>query len=181
MQVLRELMPDGHLTTEAVVATSVKHSPEYEALEIVLKGPEVDMGDVYYIDHGGTPRHKARLRWWDTAATTLDRLALVPRGARTPEGEPFPPLPPTPVEGVPRYTGDVPVIVGHYWEKVPVALYSEKVASTDYSLAKDGPAVAYRWDGESVLTADHYFEHWVGHPGVDDVADPGSLGDDIDD
>lgn len=181
MGVLRELMPDGHLTTEAVVATSVKHSPEYEALEVVLKGPEVDMGDFWYADHGGTARRKARLRWWDTSATTLDKLALVPRNAKTPEGDPFPPLPATPVDDVPRYTGDVPVIVGHYWEKVPVALYNELVASTDYSLAKDGPAVAYRWDGEQVLTADHYFVHWVAHPGVDDVADPGSFDDDSSD
>lgn len=181
MQVLRGLMPDGHLTTDAVVATSVKGSPEYEALEIVLKGPEVCMGDRYYLDHSDTPRCKARVRWWDATATTLDRLALIPKGACTPEGEPFPPLPATPVEGVPRYTGDVPVIVGHYWEKVPVALYSDLVASTDYSLARNGPAVAYRWDGEQVLTADHYFVHWVRHPGPDDVADPGELGDDRND
>ncbi|MBU6314944.1 MAG: metallophosphoesterase [Acidobacteria bacterium] len=178
MDVLRGLMPDGHLTTDAVVATSVKYSPEYEALEVVLKGPEVDMGDFWYVDHGGTPRHKARLRWWDTSATTLDKLALVPRNAKTPQGDPFPPLPATPVHDVPRYTGDVPVIVGHYWEKVPVALYNEKVASTDYSLAKDGPAVAYRWGGEQVLTPDNYFVHWVGHPDSGDVRDPGSFGDD---
>ena len=178
MDVLRGLMPDGHLTAEAVVATSVKHSPEYEALEVVLKGPEVDMGDVYYVDHGGTSRRKARLRWWDTEATTLDKLALVPGDAKTPDGRPFPPLPPTPVLDVPRYTGDVPVIVGHYWEKVPVALYNDKVASTDYSLAKDGPAVAYRWNGEQMLTPEHYFVHWVTHPAPDDVKNPGELDDD---
>lgn len=178
LDVLREVMPHGHLTTEAVVATSVRCSPEYKALEIVLKGPEIDMGDIWYLDHGGTPRHKARLRWWDTTATTLDRLALIPGRARTPEGEPFPPLPATPVGEVPRYHGDVPVLVGHYWEKAPVNVYGPRVASTDYSLAKDGPAVAYRWDGEQTLTNDHYFVHWVGHPGRDDVADPGELGDD---
>ncbi len=50
----------------------------------------------------------------------------------------------------------VPVFVGHYWlTGTPTPL----VACTDYSVAKGGKLVAYRWDGESELSADKF--HWV--------------------
>jgi hypothetical protein len=37
-------------------------------------------------------------------------------------------------------------------------LQSPKVACVDYSAAMDGPMVAYRWDGESVLDESHFVE-----------------------
>jgi hypothetical protein len=33
---------------------------------------------------------------------------------------------------------------------------SPKVACLDWSAAKDGPMVAYRWDGESHIDPDHF-------------------------
>ncbi|MEO9932315.1 hypothetical protein [Rhodopirellula bahusiensis] len=53
-----------------------------------------------------------------------------------------------------------PVLVGHYWlTGTPVPL-SVNVACTDYSVAKNGKLVAYRWDGETALSAQKF--HWVG-------------------
>ena len=46
-----------------------------------------------------------------------------------------------------------PVFVGHYWMAGQPGLQSSKVACLDYSAAKDGPLVAYRWDGEQELDA----------------------------
>jgi hypothetical protein len=157
MEVLAPLLsPERSLTTEAVLATVVKGSPEREALDVLLKGPSVHLGGAEYVDKSDDARDRARCRWWDRDATTLRRAALVPPESLTPDGDPFPELPDEPVDGIPRYEGDVPVIVGHYWCKLPLALYSPLVACVDYTVDKGGPMVAYRWDGEQELTVDHY-------------------------
>ena len=54
---------------------------------------------------------------------------------------------------MPPYADDVPVIVGHYWRTGTPTVISTKVACVDYSAAKGGPLVAYRWSGETELTS----------------------------
>ena len=61
-----------------------------------------------------------------------------------------------PEESVPAHAlvghdGGKPVFVGHYWMFGVPDLLSDKVACLDYSVAKKGKLVAYRWDGESTL------------------------------
>ena len=51
-----------------------------------------------------------------------------------------------------------PVFIGHYWMSGKPELQSPKVACVDYSAAKDGPLVAYRWDGEQELDASRFVE-----------------------
>ena len=51
-----------------------------------------------------------------------------------------------------------PVFIGHYWMSGKPELQSPKVACVDYSAAKDGPLVAYRWDGEQELDESRFFE-----------------------
>ena len=47
-----------------------------------------------------------------------------------------------------------PVIFGHYWFTGKPEVISPRFACVDYSAAKDGPLVAYRWDGEQELKSD---------------------------
>ena len=51
-----------------------------------------------------------------------------------------------------------PVFIGHYWMTGEPELQSPKVACLDWSAAKDGPLVAYRWDGEHELDARRFVE-----------------------
>jgi hypothetical protein len=51
------------------------------------------------------------------------------------------------------------VFVGHYWLTGTPRQLAPNVACTDYSVAKGGKLVAYRWDGESILTEDKF--KWV--------------------
>lgn len=46
--------------------------------------------------------------------------------------------------------------VGHYWLTGSPTPLAANVACTDYSVAKGGKLVAYRWDGESELSADKF-------------------------
>jgi hypothetical protein len=158
MDVLRFLTNDDRtLTTDGWSATSRRGSAEYDALEVVLKGPEVRLPDgIAYYDKDGHSRTKARVRWWDPTADTLRRGTLIPPGSRDADGNPFPPLPDVGYRHEVACPDDVPVIVGHYWEQVPGHLWSPKVACVDYSVAKSGPLVAYRWSGETELDVDRY-------------------------
>lgn len=58
------------------------------------------------------------------------------------------------------HDGGKPIFIGHYWENGVPKLLSNKVACVDYSVAKGGKLVAYRWDGESHLKLQKF--HWVG-------------------
>jgi hypothetical protein len=64
------------------------------------------------------------------------------------------------LETVETYPPDAPpVFVGHYWLNGTPTPLAANVACTDYSVAKGGKLVAYRWDGESALSADKF--HWA--------------------
>lgn len=157
MDVLAPLVSDAcTLTPELVVAASRRESPAWQAVEHVLKGPEIPLAPPY-LDKGGHVRHRARFRWWDDGADRLDVAAVMPERTTTVDGAPYPPLPATPVTPpVPPYTEPVPVIYGHYWETGTPRASGPYTACVDYSAGKGGPLVAYRWSGEPVLADDRF-------------------------
>lgn len=149
---------DGTLNDSVVRAGATRGTDTFRAIENVLKGPEVDMLGHSYFDKGGHRRNEARVAWWDATATTLDQLAIVPKGTELfdPDGSKVTSLPAVPVtESVPRYTDATPVVVGHYWNTMPLEREHDRVVCVDYSAGRGGPLVAYRWSGESALVDEH--------------------------
>ena len=73
-----EVMAHDTLTGELIEASSRKGTPTYAAVEIVLKGPEIELGETGYFDQDGDWRTRARFRWWDPEATTLRAAAELP-------------------------------------------------------------------------------------------------------
>jgi hypothetical protein len=71
--------------------------------------------------------------------------------------EPLEQLPESPLghEGLTNSTHylaiEKPVFFGHYWLKGQPTLWRENVCCIDYSVAKGGLLVAYRFDGERLL------------------------------
>ena len=51
------------------------------------------------------------------------------------------------------------MFIGHHWFSGQPVIESPKLACLDWSAAKDGPLVGYRWAGESQLRNDHLV--WV--------------------
>lgn len=148
----------GGSTLSDTVVTAPGGTDVFEALEVVLKGPEIDMGGASYADKDGRCRHKARLRWWDPSATTIATGSEIPGGVTACDGSPLGPLPDTPLDRnvLPTSTLDVPVLYGHYWRSgADPTIDNASAACLDWSVAKDGPLVAYRWSGEPALTNDH--------------------------
>jgi hypothetical protein len=126
------------------------------AVEDVLKGPELKLpGDLSFKGKGGELRNHVRIKWYE------EPTGRTYRGYHLGSDE----VPDVVIET--KTLGDMtgypedapPVFVGHYWLTETPAPLAKNVACTDYSVAKGGKLVAYRWDGESVLSADKF--HWV--------------------
>ncbi|MBP7588097.1 MAG: metallophosphoesterase [Thermoanaerobaculia bacterium] len=137
----------GGLSDAFLVEGSNSESLLFAALEIVLKGKEMQLppGDSL-VDKDGQRRTLARVRWYaPTAGQTVASYAL-PH---------FPHLSPAPLpakvvaEARPYRATAPPVFFGHYWlnDPAPVAL-APNVFCLDYSVAAGGFLAAYRFGGE---------------------------------
>jgi hypothetical protein len=153
--------PGQPVTDEFLLEANTPGTEAFTAVEIVLKGPEVRLGDdLAFVDPEGTPRWATRVRWWDESATSLRDLAVVPPGSRTLDGLAHPGLPDVPVNRVDevRYTDPVPVFFGHYWFTGVPQPAGRHAVCVDYSAVRDRgrPLVAYRWSGEVLPSADSF-------------------------
>jgi hypothetical protein len=146
------LLPGNRLDLGMVHSASQPGTMQYDAIETLLKGPEIDLPPGYdFMDPGGHVRTKVRVRWWDETASTY-RQAGIANGASSLL---LPDLP-VPQDCVLGYAGDKPVLFGHYWESGTPRPHSAKVACVDYSACNDGPLVAYCWQGETELLGSHF-------------------------
>ena len=161
--------PGTPMNTEFVVRANRKGSPEHQAIEVLLKGPELSLaehGQPGFTDKGGHVRHQARIRWWNPEGRTLRELAEIPPDARTEHGGEYPSLPDDPCtkEAVYDYRDPTPVFYGHYWrtgEPEKGEDWTDNTVCVDFSAVKGGPLVAYRWnEGEEIS-----FAHFVAHQG----------------
>lgn len=50
------------------------------------------------------------------------------------------------------FSAGAPIFLGHHWFSGHAKIESPQLAVLDWSAAKDGPLVAYRWDGETELS-----------------------------
>lgn len=151
---------------EHLVDAATKGTPLYEAIETLLKGPEISLVDHHqlaYLDKDDNIRCTARIRWWDADARTLRDVAEMGGGFTTVARDPYPELPELEVGAQSyTYTGVVPVFYGHYWRKgapEPRQDWTERTACVDFSAVKpDGALTAYRWSGEAVIDPANYHQ-----------------------
>ena len=149
---IRPHLRDGfRLTREMVDQASRKGSEMHEAIETLLKGEEISLPDgLSFFDKDGHERREIRTKWWDSSLSTYREACI----GLSPEEVPDEKI--VGRENIPE--PDRPTFIGHYWlsTKVPMAPRSRRVACVDYSAGKGGPMVAYRFDGETELSADKF-------------------------
>jgi hypothetical protein len=156
MEVLRPFLGQNQtLTDDAILFGGRTGHPVHEAIEVVCKGPEVPLPEgLSFQDKEGKVRHDVRVRWWLPDVVNFREAAIVPPG-----NEAMIPDVPLPAEWKGhRYAGP-PVLFGHYWFTGKPEVISAQFACLDYSVAKRGPLVAYRWDGEKELSSEKL--EWV--------------------
>lgn len=126
--------------------------PLHEATEVLLKGIEIPLpnGQGFH-DSYHHWRTSMRVRWWDPAISTYKNAFMGPATAKITDC-PLP-KPETLIHQPDRVT-----FVGHYWMDASqkAAPLADRVACVDYSVAKKGRLVAYRYCGEDTLAADNF-------------------------
>ncbi len=146
------LGPNNTLTDDLMVLASRDGHWVFEAVEALCKGLEVILPDgLSFHDKDGHQRRAARVKWWAPDFSSLRNSTLAPGSVLA--DIPNIPLPPDP--RLKPYEGP-PVFFGHYWRTGSPEVMTGKFACVDYSAGKDGPLVAYRWEGESELKNAHF-------------------------
>ena len=139
------LNPDHTLKRECLEPLFTKGHSAYEAAEVLLKGPEIELpNQASFTDKDGHVRDTSRIKWW-LKQGTLREVTLVPE-----EQEAFvlPQLPDQDMSNELHRAARLnrPTFIGHYWLHGEPKRLSEHVVCLDYSIAKGGKLVAYRHD-----------------------------------
>jgi hypothetical protein len=143
-----------YLSKSLLVASADPERWEFEALETLLKGKEIRLGNGHsYLDPSGIRRYKMRVRWWDATATTYRAAFMGPKTAL-----PYISTDTIEEDHLVNYPAtEKPLVIGHYWMRGTPEPLAPNIACVDYSIAmSDGTLCAYRWDGEQILSADKY-------------------------
>ena len=148
---LRQMLPDLRLTPDFLHRASQSGTAEAEAIEVTLKGRELALpGGLSFADKDGHHRHISRVRWWQNpaTATTYRDYFLEDLPELRDQTVDYASLDPT------YYQDPTPVFFGHYWLQGEPQILQSNAVCLDYSVAKGGKLIGYRWDGEQELRAD---------------------------
>lgn len=140
----------GKLNEEQIYESVEEGFPFNVAIEETLKGKEISMPPgLSFTDKDGEVRTEIRTKWWeDPSKTSYKDISI----------EPLDSLPDSNVDtsflkNTNFYAEDKkPVFFGHYWLKGNPSINRNNICCLDYSVAKEGKLVAYRFDGEQVLS-----------------------------
>jgi hypothetical protein len=141
---------DNRLTMDRLVKASTQGTTEYSAIEALLKGVEINLPDgKSFLDKDNNQRTAIRTQWWHNSVSTIGKIAF-PKGEFA--GEELENEVICANDLVGYGDNEKPVFIGHYWMQGTPELMAHNVACLDYSVAKEGKLVAYRWDGERTLS-----------------------------
>lgn len=142
-----ELIPEAVREPESDIEKDTPEPTVFKAVEALVKGIEVGLPAPHsFKDADGHIKSRVRVRWWDGDANTYRKAAMLESDL----------LSQIPDERIPEhkcigYRDNRPLFVGHYWLTGEPLPFATKVACVDYSVAKQGKLVAYRWNGEQSL------------------------------
>mgnify|MGYP001235101034 CR=1 FL=1 len=135
------------LSGELLLAAHDKKTRIGWARNLLTCGLEVSLPEgSFIIDRAGHRHSEVRVASWRDWAERFADIALVPKG----QEELLIDMP-WPAEIVISAIEGSPVFVGHHWFTGDPKVESPKFACLDWSAAKGGPLVGYRWDGETHL------------------------------
>jgi hypothetical protein len=135
-----------------------KETDAWEAVETLLKGPEINVVRYGLTVHapGDRRRSEMRVRWWgyDAPSYALPEISMPPGAVATEQR-----LEHAEVRHLPNLaSGGTPVFFGHY--KMPrhkgFAPVDRGLCCLDYGAGSGGALVAYRWDGEQELGSSRF-------------------------
>lgn len=149
IEYLQQELKDARLTHDLIHQSAQEGNRLHEPIEDTLKGKELRLPKGYHFeDKDKTIRKAIRIKWWeDPGGRTYRDLSVLP-GDHLPEqlidDEKF---------SLADFYGpdEKAVFFGHYWLTGHPAPFRENICCLDYSVAKGGRLVAYRYSGERGL------------------------------
>lgn len=151
IQYLRDTLTDDRLTNQLLLHHYSKGSRLYDAIEVTLKGKELQMPEgLFFHDKDGHKRSELRIKWWlNPENLSYKKYSVENYDSLTDDLVPVT----LTSQNRPYQETEKPVFFGHYWLKgdAEVSVYEKNVCCVDYSVAKKGKLVAYRWNGEQCL------------------------------
>lgn len=146
---------------QTIMELSQKSKNINDIVEIILKGADVKLPEgIYFYDKDGTKRNKSRVKWWLSPVNMMYTDYLESYASKAPELKNIK----VDIELIDKAfkngypIDEKPIFFGHYWLKMEDGLHIQtpNVCCLDYSIAKKGHLVAYRYDGEKVLSDDKF-------------------------
>ena len=146
---LRDTLLNDRLTDELIYQSVKVGTVLNDAVEQTLKGQELKLPQgLHFKDSDGTKRDIIRTKWWEDPGNMTYKSISV---------EPIENLPDIPIDALSLKATDFYreeekiVFFGHYWKSGKLSFYKDNVCCLDYSIAKGGKLVAYRYSGEKSL------------------------------
>lgn len=146
---LRNRLVDDRLNDKLIHKAADEGTDLYYAIEDTLKGKEMKMpGTLTFKDKGGVERSEFRMKWWeDPRNMTYKAISVEPIVGLTDD-----PIELHKLKDHKHYSETAKkVFFGHYWLHGEPQLYRDNICCLDYSVAKEGKLVAYRFEGEDKL------------------------------
>lgn len=143
----------GSMNEELLVSSHNKGSYPNRVINDILKGKEYNIPEENaWKDKDGHTCLSNRLRWWkDPKASSYGEFLFncpLPLQGEMIQEE---------VEAVVYPHEAKPVFYGHYWLEDPYpVVQASNIICLDYSIAKGGNMVAYRWQGEGRVKSHHF-------------------------
>lgn len=154
VDIINHNLSNALLDKDNLINACDKAHPLFDAVEVLLKGKEIKLPEgITFQDKDSNPRDAIRIQWWNKEATCLQDIVMpknLDLGDAAEENI---------TDNIPGYESiEKPCFIGHYWldDKQP-SLLLDNLACVDYSVAKDGLLVAYRWSGEQTLAKDNFY------------------------
>lgn len=152
VEYLKTVLDNDRLTDNLIYESVKKGTKLNLAVEETLKGKEIKMPNgLSFSDHQGTQRTEIRIKWWEDPvkmtykSISVEHLELLPELS----------IELSELSSHEFYGEDEKnVFFGHYWFKNNPTIIKENVCCLDFSVAKGGKLVAYRYDGETVLSSE---------------------------
>ena len=148
IEYLKNNLENDRLTDELIYQSTQKGTLFNDAIEETLKGKELQLPEGYsFTDKQKTIRTKIRIKWWENPSQMTYHSISV---------EPISGLPEQPIEAFKSKNehygiDEKNVFFGHYWLSGNPLPHKRNVCCLDYSVAKGGKLVAYRFDQEENL------------------------------
>ena len=149
IEFLRQTLVNDRLTDELIYQSVKEGTALNEAIDQTLKGKELKMPNgLHFTDKDGTIRTEIRIKWWENPSEMTYKSISV---------EPIDNIPEQPINVSELKSNDYyqpkdkKVFFGHYWLNGEPSLFKENICCLDYSVAKEGKLLAYRFDGENNL------------------------------